>query len=130
MKKLFSNERIYEIYNNYQSVFNEENTFLSIKTSYFIQYNLQQFENRYKIIEKERSKIGKKYGNLNKEGGYQILPENLELAEKELSQLSEIEELIDIKTISLKDLEQEKLSLNQIHFLMFMIEEDNDEEFE
>ena len=96
------------------------------KISYLIQYNMQQFEKRYNLIEKERMNIGKKYGKLDESGNYNILPENMEKAQKELDQLAEIEDMIDIHYIPLSELEKENmnLSLKQIRFLMFMIDQD------
>ena len=59
-------------------------------------------------------------------GNYNILPENMEKAQKELDQLAEIEDMIDIHYIPLSELEKENmnLSLKQIRFLMFMIDQD------
>jgi hypothetical protein len=127
MKKKFSNEEIYQYINNYKEIFNkEEDVFLPAKISYLIQYNMQQFEKRYNLIEKERMNIGKKYGKLDESGNYNILPENMEKAQKELDQLAEIEDMIDIHYIPLSELEKENmnLSLKQIRFLMFMIDQD------
>lgn len=127
MKKKFSNEEIYQYINNYKEIFSkEEDVFLPAKISYLIQYNMQQFEKRYNLIEKERMNVGKKYGKLDESGNYNILPENMEKAQKELDQLAEIEDMIDIHYIPLSELEKENmnLSLKQIRFLMFMIDQD------
>ena len=50
----------------------------------------------------------------------------MEKAQKELDQLAEIEDMIDIHYIPLSELEKENmnLSLKQIRFLMFMIDQD------
>ena len=85
MKKKFSNEEIYQYINNYKEIFNkEEDVFLPAKISYLIQYNMQQFEKRYNLIEKERMNVGKKYGKLDESGNYNILPENFFFINKNL----------------------------------------------
>ena len=99
--------------------------FLPVKVNYSIQYNLNTLMSISKIIEKSRTSIGEKYGSFNPEdNGYNIDPDKIKLAEKEMNNLMEIEEKVEIKTISLKDISDIQLSSAQMQSLLFMIEEE------
>ena len=126
MKKLMNNQEIYETTIKLNKFFGDNNEiFLPVKVNYSIQYNLNVLMSISKIIEKSRTNIGKKYGSFNPEdNGYNIDPDKIQLAEKEMNNLMEIEEKVEIKTISLKDISDIQLSSAQMQSLLFMIEEE------
>lgn len=126
MKKLMNNQEIYETTIKLNKFFGNNNEiFLPIKVNYSIQYNLNTLMSISRIIEKSRNSIGEKYGSFSSEDkGYNIDPDKIKLAEKEMNNLMEIEEKVEIKTISLQDISDIQLSSAQMQALLFMIEEE------
>lgn len=127
MKILMSNQDIYINANNLRRAFGdsaEQKIVLPILINYAIQKNLKILTNLAIDIEQMRLDIGAKYGVLTEIGDYKILPENMEQAKKDIAQLMEIEEKVDIKTIKLGDLGELALSNSQMAALLFMIEEE------
>lgn len=127
MKFLMSNRKIYEIVNKLSKEFNsfESGIDLPIRVNYAIQYNLTVLTELYLDIEKARNAVGQKYGEfLEEENSYKIKKENLEKAQRELDLLLEIQHGVNIITIKIKDLEETKLTSQQMAALIFMIEEE------
>lgn len=126
MKKKFSNKDIYSIAILLDNVFLNKNIelYLPIKVNFYLQKNIRIFKNLAQEIEAVRMNIGKKYGSFDMEREtYKIQSENIEQAQKELSDLMEIEQIVDIFTISFVDLEDSKLTTQQMQALLFMIED-------
>lgn len=124
MKKKFTNLEIWEINNLIEKAFKDEDQlYLPIKVNYALQVNKKTLRDKYRIIEGLRMNIGKKYGEAT-EDGYQIPKELRDKAQSELDQLLEIEQTADIILISLSDLQDVKLSMEQMAAIIFMIEEE------
>lgn len=122
MKKKFTNLEIWETYNLVEQIFkDEERLDLPIKVNYALQLNRKTLRDKYRIIEEMRMEIGKKYGEAT-EYGFHISKEFKEKAQEEMNQLLEIEQMLDIMLISLEDLQNIILSVNQMAALIFMIE--------
>ena len=121
----FNNIEIYNIASNIAKYLQDLNEYIPAKTNFFLQKNINIITEAAKEIEEARIKIAKHYGELNKENNeYNIPVENKEKALVELEDLFNIEQEIDIKTISLTDLEGVKLTPMQMQTIMFMISED------
>lgn len=94
---------------------------LPIKTAYKIKKNLDILTPQFKIINESRNDLIKRYGNEDK-----IDPSDKEAVKSfvhDFNEVLEIEEELDIKTITLDELEGAKLNASDLSFLMFMIEE-------
>lgn len=126
MKKQYSNQQIWENTNKMMEAFPlNSNLTLPAKIAYVIEYNKNILLDKYQLIEQMRQNVAKKYGNYSKEQNSYILPpEKIEMAQNELNQVLEITQLIDIFTISLKDIENYNFTLQQMNALLFMIEEE------
>ena len=126
MKICITNKQIWKYSNLLNEAFSEgKNAIFPIKLAYIIEFNKSVLYQKYELIERSRMAVGKKYGVLDENNeGYKISSENLEKAEKELEQLFEIEQMVDIMKIPLKDLENCDISLKQMEALLFMIEEE------
>lgn len=121
----FNNIEIYNIASNIAKYLQDLNEYIPAKTNFFLQKNINTITEAAKEIEEAKLKIAEHYGELNKENNeYNIPVENKEKALVELEDLFNIEQEIDIKTISLTDLEGVKLTPMQMQTIMFMISED------
>lgn len=126
MKQQFSNKEIYSIALLLNQTFLKPNQelYLPIKVNFLLQKNIKMFSNLAEEIETARLKIGQKYGSYDDEKqGYTINSQNIEQAQKELSNLMEIEQLVDVYIISFADLGDTKLTTQQMQALLFMIED-------
>jgi hypothetical protein len=125
MKILLNNKLIYEYTLSLKQNFNDNKINLPIKLNYAIQRNLNTLSQIVETTEKMKMAIGEKYGEYNSEtNSYQIPPEQVPNANKELNTLMEIEESVDIRKIKLSELENLSLTSEQMASLLFMIEEE------
>ena len=125
MEMLMTNLEIYETALSLKENFGEEAILgLPVLVNYTIQKNLKNLLALSSTIESVKEDIGKKYGKRESEGIYKIPPENLEKAQADLTKLMTAKELINIKKITLKDMEGIKISNKQMAALLFMIEEE------
>ena len=70
--------------------------------------------------------IGKKYGVLSEDKtSYQIPEEKIGEAQKELDDLLEIEQKVDLIILPLKDIEKCSMSMQQIQAIYFMLDKES-----
>lgn len=126
MKIKMTNNQIYNYTLLLQKYFNEDKKeLLPIQVNYAIQKNLEILMSNSKIIENLRNSIGKKYGVFQEEEQAYLIPlEKREEAQNEINKILEMEELLDIKFITLQDLSGLELSNGQMRALLFMIKEE------
>ena len=116
-----TNNTIYQIVNSAYNLF-DNNTYIPAKANFFIQRNLNKLAAAAQEIEKARLEVAKHYGELNAEARQYIIPQDkIEQASKEIEDLFNIEQDIDIKTITIEDLGNLELTTTQMQILMFMI---------
>lgn len=105
----------------------ENNICCTPRTRYAIAKNLTLLAPTVSIINNIKNDIYRQYGTLatteNDEEIYQFDDNVLTEVNKNLKELSMIENNIDIMTLSLSDIESLDLSLKQMEALMFMIKE-------
>lgn len=126
MKKQFSNKEIYSIATLLNQIFlkSEDNLYLPIKVNFLLQKNIKLFTDLGEEIDSLRIKIGQKYGSYDSNTqSYKIKSENMDQAQKELIDLMEIEQIVDVFMISFADLGDTKLTTQQMQALLFMIED-------
>lgn len=119
-----NNERIYALVNNYNSAFAEFNSYIPAKANFAIQKNITTLLNIAKQIDETRLNTFKHYGELNAEGtAYDIPVDKQEAAIKELTELFQEEQEIEIKMISIDSLGSAEFTPAQMQAIMFMIED-------
>ena len=117
------NLQIYE-YNKNLSIFKDFNIKLPVKISFYLQKNIQLIQQAATDIEKARLGIGQKFGQMNDAcTGYDIPAENLEEANKELADLFDLEQDINIHKFKIEEFDNIELSYQELSAIMFMIEE-------
>lgn len=131
MKILLSNNTIYAYAIRIKEFCDEKaETLMPAKCSFYIYKNLNTLIEAATCIDKARQNILEKYGKEQSEDIFDISQENRELAQQELTELSEIEQEINLYYIHLGDIENVDLSVKQISNINFMIldEEKKEEE--
>ena len=129
-----TNQKIYELailINKAQEENNLENDFidfnLPININFYIQQNFELILNAAILIEKSRNFIIQKYKDSKSENNSDkilIKKEYILEAQKELQDLMNIEQDLNIKIIKLSQFDNINISSSQLRMIMFMIEDD------
>lgn len=124
MIKKMSNAQIFALSNKFIPMLNSETRYMPAKISYFMHKNRIKLVEQMGLIEEARVNIIKHYGVLNETAGLYDVPDSvLNEANKELNELLEIEQDVEISMIKLSDLEGIDFTFEQMEALSFMIEE-------
>ena len=122
----FTNQKIYQLAELINYNLQELNAYIPAKANFFLQKNIATISNAAQDIEKARLEIAKHYGELNEEKqAYDIPQDKLEDASKELNELFNIEQELEIKTFSIDALGNVELTPAQMQTMMFMISEED-----
>lgn len=100
------------------------NTNLPVKQAYKIKKTLASIKKQTEFINEQRNELIKKYG-VEKEEGYAISNDDKESMKKfmdDFNELLEMEEEIDVRTLTLDDLERIELTANELETIEFIIE--------
>lgn len=117
------NKDIYE-YQKQLMVFNNCDIKLPVKINFYLQKNIRLIQQAAEDIDIARLNIGAQYGTPNEAGnGYDIPPENIDIANQELNELFELEQEINIHKFKLDDFGDIDLTYQQMSAILFMIEE-------
>ena len=122
---LIKNQKIYNIAMNLMKVFNDENLYLPMKLNFYIQKNKKTFIELGQDIESARMKIAAEYGVYDEATGqYSVPPEKVQIASKELNDLFNLEQEVNIYKIKVEDLPSDlNLTTAQMDAILFMIED-------
>lgn len=118
-----------EIANIYPVLFELKNSgkAFPVKVAYAIVRNLKTLRAIAEDIDSLRISILEKYGRLQEgDNTYLILPENKDIAIKELNELDDVENDIKIYTIKLEQLDGYDLTVEEMEALDFMLEDSED----
>ena len=97
---------------------------LPVKINFFLQKNIQVVMKAGQEIEEARINIAKTFGTLNEDGSaYNIAPEKMSIAQRELNDLFNLEQDLNIHMFKLDDFDNIELTCDQMSAIMFMIEE-------
>ena len=119
-----NNVQIYNYANAYNQAFAEFNAYLPAKANFILQKNITALAAAAEEIDKSRLAIAQHYGNMSEEGTHYNIPqENMEAANKELQELFEIEQDLDIRSLSIEAFGNVEFTPAQMQAIMFMIEE-------
>lgn len=119
-----TNFEIYNIAKAMSDAFQDGSQYLPIKVNFFIQKNKATLMALAQDIDNSRMEIVRNYGTLNEEGTqYMVSDENMEAANKELLDLFNIEQEVDIRKVSIDAFPDDvTLTSAQMEALMFMID--------
>ena len=121
---LLNNNRIYE-YGQKLSVFNSCNIKMPVRINFYLQKNIQLIQQAAEEIEKMRLNLGAQYGTINMDQtGYDIPSENLAEVNRELNDLFNLEQDLNIHKFKLSDFDGIELTYQQMSAIMFMIDEE------
>lgn len=125
---IIKNQDIITYYEQLENAFkNENNKYMPAKISFIINKNFTLLRTLTDEIYHTRNKIICQYGTQYQD--YFEIPEQLQgVAQQELDDLLEIKQ--DLKFLKLKfsDIENLEFTFNQMEAIMFMIEEENEED--
>jgi hypothetical protein len=121
--KLTNNE-IYNYANNLFAAFNDGEQKLPIKISFYLQKNKNTLLQLAQDIERSRIEIAQSYGELDEETSQYIIPsEKMEEASKELNDLFNLEQDVQIYTINIDSFGDDlTITTAQMEAIMFMID--------
>lgn len=95
-----------------------------IRINFYLQQNVNTLMTASREIEQAKMSIAAQYGKLNEsQTGYDIPPENVEIANRELNDLFNLEQDLPIHIFKLSDFDGIELTYQQMSAIMFMIEE-------
>lgn len=120
-----TNNQIYIFANALIKEFNNDTQQLPIKANFYLVKNKNVLIGLVQEIEQSRNALLEKYGEISEDKTkYNIPKENSEIVCKEMEDLFQLTQEVDIYKISLKDLGDNTLTISQMEALMFMIEEE------
>ena len=121
--KLTNNE-IYSHANKLMEVFQDKNQKLPIKINFYLQKNKNILASLAQEIEKTRIEIAQSYGELNETTQqYVVPPAKIPEASKELNDLFNLEQDVNIYMIDINSLSDDyDMTTAQMEAIMFMIE--------
>ena len=118
-----TNNQIYECAQKL-GAFSNCNLKMPVRINFYLQKNIQLIRQAAEEIERARFDIGAQFGTPNSEGtGYDISAENIVEANRELNDLFNLEQDLNIHIFKLDDFDGIELDYQQMSAIMFMIEE-------
>ena len=123
MLKILTNDEIYFINKQLNKTFEDSQQYLPAKVNFYIQKNKKKIAELAQEIEIARAEIIKNFGEQKEDQKYYIPQDKIQEAQQELLDLLNIQQEIEVFTISLDDIENLHFTLPQMEALMFMIEE-------
>ena len=99
------------------------NTALPAKQSYHIKKTLESIKKQAVFLEEQRSELVKKYG-VEKDGNYSIPDGDIEARKKffdEYKELLELEEEIDVRQLTLDELDRVELTAFELESVEFVL---------
>lgn len=124
MIRVLKNGEIYSLWEKYSKV-DFSTIYIPVGVNFYIQKNFLELENKYAMIQTLRQKIAEKFGDYQEDGTYRFSAENLKKANKELEDLEQIKEEINIINIPLSDIKDVEMSTEHLQALMFMLVDDS-----
>lgn len=119
-----TNYNIYQMANALTPIAKDEKIYIPAKANFFIQKNINEIAAAAQNIEEARLSIAKHYGDLEEStGNYKIADDKMAAATKELQDLFNIEQELDIKKIKIDDLGNAEFTASQMNALMIMIDD-------
>lgn len=118
-----TNQKIYNLANLLLD-FKTLNLRLPVRINFFLQKNINLITEAAAEIERAKVELGAQYGSALPEGGYFIPEEYRETVQRELSDLFNLEQDLNIHQFLLSDFDGLELTFKQMEAIMFMIIEE------
>ena len=125
--KYFEIYNIAELYEEH--IKNSKKPYLPAKINFILSQNFKEILSIKKDIDKIREDIVKHYGVINSDGSYQIPSHYIEITQKELDELSEMEADIKNTFISLREIENIEFTPGQFQAIEWMINNTSEADF-
>lgn len=125
MKKEMTNYGIIQLYELLNKTFyGNPDAYIPVKVGFCIKRNSEKLRQLSEEIEEHRLEICDRYGTLSEDGSqYEFTDDKKEEAEAELLALYNLTQEIDLYQVSLEDIEDVKLTMEQIDFMSIMIKD-------
>ena len=119
-----TNKQIYDYAIALMEAFKDSTQKLPIKINFYLQKNKKMLLDLGQDIEASRMEIIREYGVLDEETNQYIIPsEKIEAANKELADLLELEQEVNLYIINIDNLSDDySLTTGQMEAIMFMID--------
>ena len=119
-----TNNTIYTLASTCPQEFADFKSYIPAKANFAIQKNFSTLAAAAQGIDEARLGVAKHYGELDESGErYTFSADVMETVNKELTELFEIEQDLDIRTIRIEDLGSAEFTPAQMQAIMFMIED-------
>ena len=116
------NGEILELYSALQNLWDNKDFVINIKAGYALKRNLEILRPEIKIIQDLYKDIVLKYGQ-NVNGNINIPPENIDAANKEINDLMEIDNPVQIQYVDINLFKDNETNIENIKGLIHMIKE-------
>lgn len=129
MNITLTNNQIYNYINSLIENFSKSDIKFPVKVNFYLQKNQNTLLTLAQEIEQERVNIAQEYGILNKETEqYEVPPEKIQEASQKLNDLFDLTQEVKLYKIKLEDFGNIELTSGQMQALLFMIEDEEEEE--
>lgn len=126
--KMMKNSEIYSLGNALLEYMQEELS-LPVKIKFYLQKNMNKVISLAREIEQSRTEILNKYGTLSEDGtSYHFEDDKIAEAQKELNDLFDLEQEVKVNMLELDWFDSVELSNEQVNAIMFMINDEDEEE--
>ena len=128
MNVILTNNKIYNYADGLMKNFSNQNLKLPIKINFYLQKNQLELLTLAQEIEKQRIDIIQEYGTLNEETqNYNVPNDKIDEVTKKINELFDLTQEVKIYKVKLKDFGNLELTSGQMQALLFMIEEEDEE---
>lgn len=129
MNITLTNNQIYNYTNSLIEQFLNTDIKFPVRVNFYLQKNKNTLLSLAQEIEQERVKIAQEYGVLNEETQqYEVPPEKIQETRKKLDDLFNLTQEVKLYKIKLEDFGNIELTSGQMQALLFMIEDEEEEE--
>lgn len=129
MNITLTNNQIYNYTDSFIKNFSQKDIKFPVKVNFYLLKNQNALLSLAQEIEQERVNIAQEYGILNEETQqYEVPPEKIQEAKKKLDDLFNLTQEVKIYKVKLEDFGNIELTPDQMEALLFMIEDEEEEE--
>lgn len=129
MNITLTNNQIYNYTDSFIKNFSQKDIKFPVKVNFYLLKNQNALLSLAQEIEQERVNIAQEYGILNEETRqYEVPPEKIQEAKKKLNDLFNLTQEVKIYKVKIEDFGNIELTPDQMEALLFMIEDEEEEE--
>ena len=129
MNITLTNNQIYNYTDSFIKNFSQKDIKFPVKVNFYLLKNQNALLSLAQEIGQERVNIAQEYGILNEETQqYEVPPEKIQEAKKKLDDLFNLTQEVKIYKVKLEDFGNIELTPDQMEALLFMIEDEEEEE--